>query len=114
MRTPTFYDTDFLVIDEDIDVLRESVKRIIMTSPGERVNNPLFGCKLKRYLFDFETYLEEDIKGEILNSITRWEPRVEVTSILITKESDFRFSVIIDCQKKNSAETFSIDTVFSI
>ena len=114
MKSPTFYNTDFLVIDEDMEVLRESVKRIIMTAPGERVNNPLFGCKLKKYIFDFDTYLEEDIKSDIINSIARWEPRVSVNDIIINKEDEYRFSVVIDCQKNNSAETFTIDTVFTL
>ena len=32
--------------------VRQLIRQVLLTSPGERVNQPLFGCDLRRMVFD--------------------------------------------------------------
>jgi phage baseplate assembly protein W len=91
--------------------LQESIARILLTSPGERVGNPTFGCRLKDFLFDLETYLMEDIQLEIIRALSKWEPRVVVQNITITKGEDLnRFFVNIQLLSKVDYTRFTYET----
>lgn len=57
----------------NIEAIRDAVKQLIQTEPGERVMLPRFGCILRRFLFqplDEETF--EAIKREILFSFENY------------------------------------------
>ena len=49
MKGIGIYGTDSPTIKTDVDLITENVTRILLTVPGERVNNPLFGCKFKTF-----------------------------------------------------------------
>ena len=73
----------------NIEIIKDAVRQLIETEPGERVMLPRFGCRLRRYLFqplDEETF--ESIKKEILFSFENYivgatilRLRVEPTNI---------------------------------
>lgn len=114
MKGVAYYNDDFFSIKEDEELLRENMIRIILTSPGERVNNPLFGCKLKEFLFDFDNYILEDIKLEIIKSVQKWEPRVSITGVYITKEENYRFHVLIEAISNITGEELQFDTIINL
>lgn len=73
---------------EDVDI-RQAMRIIIMTCPGERVMRPDFGCRIHELIFDpcneataivAERYVRE--------ALTRWEPRVRLEEINVTPEHD--------------------------
>lgn len=114
MKGVAYYNSDFLTIKEDEELLKESITRILLTSPGERVNNPNFGCKLKEFLFDFDVYLLEDIKYEIRKAIERWEPRVTTSNITITKQEDFKFYVLVEAFSNSTGGLISYETIINL
>lgn len=114
MKGIAYYNQDFLVIKEDEELLKESITRILLTSPGERVNNPNFGCKLKEFLFDFDVYILEDIKYEIRKAIERWEPRVTVSNITITNQEEFKFFVSVEAISNSSGLLISYETIINL
>lgn len=72
----------------DNEQIVERVKRIIMTNPYERVNNPLFGSLLETYIFQFENMLPEQIEMEVRQKIEKYEPSVYVNRVDISIEKD--------------------------
>jgi phage baseplate assembly protein W len=88
LKSIAFYNKTFLVLKEDEALLKENISRILMTVPGERVNNPLFGSNLRSYLFMLETIMKEEVESDIRFAINRWEPRVSVTSINTELQED--------------------------
>lgn len=69
-------------------LIRSSLQRILMTNKGERVMLPEFGCDLNKYIFEpADSFLEAEIKNEILTAIQKWEPRVTVKSISMKFEN---------------------------
>ena len=71
-------DNDFFSVKTDEDLVKESIKRILTTLPGERVGDPSFGCTLREYIFSIDKIMLEDITFVIRNAIERFEPRVTV------------------------------------
>ncbi len=96
MRFTIETDGDVLV-HKGKEVLRQSIKMILATTPGERVMNPLFGSSLKYYLFEPMTEdIAEDMEDAITDDITRFEPRVEVINVSVNgffKENRYEITV---------------------
>lgn len=71
--------------EEDI---KDSIYIILMTQKGERVMLPDFGCNIQDYIYQLPntTYLNL-LKVEVLNALTKWEPRIgDITIKIDTKE----------------------------
>lgn len=59
-----------------------SVEQILLTTPGERVMRPTFGCGLKAFLFSGvpSAAFEAAVSAEVRRAISAWEPRVTILS----------------------------------
>jgi phage baseplate assembly protein W len=70
-------------------LVRQSIEAILDTEPGERVMLPTFGCGLRRYLMQPNTTATRtSMQQEISGSLTRWEPRIQVTEVSVTPGDD--------------------------
>lgn len=70
--------------EEDI---QEAIGLIVMTSRGERVMNPQFGCGIRRFVFDDVDYTTiNQMQNEVRNTLIAWEPRI--TDIEVIVETD--------------------------
>jgi len=66
------------------DNVRESIRIILLTEPGERLMREEFGCGLRRYLFEPNTVVTRQlIRERIISAIGRWEPRVAVDDVTV-------------------------------
>lgn len=66
------------------DNVRESIRIILMTEPGERLMREEFGCGLRQYLFEPNTVATRQlIRERIVRTIARWEPRVSVDDVTV-------------------------------
>ena len=64
------------------DLAAFNLKNIILTDPGERIMEPLFGVGIKRYLFEQITDNKQlRIKNEIRSQVERYAPYIDITSI---------------------------------
>ncbi len=69
--------------------IRESILQILQTSPGERLMNPEFGSRVKDLVFENNTdVLKSLLRYHIGKALERWEPRIQVTSILFPQGAD--------------------------
>lgn len=69
--------------------VRESIRVILLTEPGERLMREEFGCGLRRYLFEPNTVTTRQLIGErITQAIGRWEPRVAVQEVTVEPDDD--------------------------
>ncbi len=79
------------------DNIRESIRVILMTEPGERVMLRQFGAGLKRFLFQPNVVAtHRQIEDAISNAIGRWEQRVEVTDVSVVASPDDDQAAIAD------------------
>ncbi|HLT19396.1 MAG TPA: GPW/gp25 family protein [Thermomicrobiales bacterium] len=78
-----------LALSADEDNVRESIRLILLTEPGERVMREEFGCGLRRFLFEPNTVrTRELIRERVARAITLWEPRVVVEDVSVEADRD--------------------------
>ena len=69
------------------DNIRESIRLILMTEPGERIMRPTFGAGLRRFLFEPNVPATHRlIEERITNSLARWEPRITVDRVTVAAD----------------------------
>lgn len=81
-RNPFTDDTS--VIKND-NAIKQAVKNLVLTQPGEKPFQPLVGSKVYNLLFEpLDAFTADSIKDEIINTINQYEPRVELTTVDVT------------------------------
>ena len=93
--------------------LLERIGRIIMTSPLERVNNPLFGSLTETYLFEFPNVLIQTIEFEIRSKIQLYEPNIQVNRVDIEIKKDVA-NIKVYMTKIKTLETLNLEAYLSI
>jgi phage baseplate assembly protein W len=64
------------------DNIREAIRIVLMTEPGERLYLPTFGAGLGRFLFEPNTASTHTLIAErIQSALVSWEPRVRVEAV---------------------------------
>jgi len=80
-------DTSFPEAATDNDLIRQSLLQIVLTQKGERVMRPDFGTNVFSYVFENNNdVLEEMIRVDVSQAVARYEPRVLVRAIDVTRE----------------------------
>jgi phage baseplate assembly protein W len=76
-------------VDLDIHAIRNAIRNIFTTRPGGKILNPSFGSRLDVYLFDQISDFKANLLGnDILKNLTTWEPRINVTQVVVTPNPD--------------------------
>lgn len=84
IKSISLKDPNGIKVSKGNEVLKERIARIIMTSPQERLNNPMFGTLLHNsFLFDLSSILQQNVEFHLRSVIEKYEPRVTVDSINI-------------------------------
>lgn len=69
--------------------VRQSIRLILDTDPGERIMRPAFGCGLRRYLMKPNTTATRAlIQREVQAALQAWEPRIDLRSVEVTPGED--------------------------
>ena len=62
--------------------IKQSIKNLVLTVPGEKPFQPLVGSQVNRLLFEpMDAFTADAIKDEIINTIKQHEPRVNLTKV---------------------------------
>ncbi|MBS9426689.1 GPW/gp25 family protein [Photorhabdus akhurstii] len=69
--------------------VRQSMKILFLTEPGERIMREDYGCGLNDYLFaNINDALIAEIQTRIEERVLRYEPRAEITIIQVNQRTD--------------------------
>ena len=89
----------------DVQAIKRSVKKIILTNKYERPFNPDFGCNLRGFLFENITEpLLVVIKDRVSMAIEKFEPRVSVEDVFVKEEDGSNGISIMVSFKINGVE----------
>lgn len=70
---------------DTVSLINFSILQILLTVPGERLWNPLFGCLLKKMIFEnLSATTISTAKSIIMIALQTWETRITVTADNIT------------------------------
>lgn len=110
--TPNADQWDFTTAT-DISILVSSLKMLLMTNIGERIMLPDYGTNLRQIIFEQNlTGIDSMIQQEIVNAITKWEPRVQLQSIDVQRKDDKSVEVIAAFTSKLSQTGFTTNLIF--
>lgn len=67
-----------------LDLVRQNLKMLLLTNPGERIMDMNFGVGLYHVLFEQNTSFEkEEIKGNIVSQVGRYLPYITINNVMI-------------------------------
>jgi hypothetical protein len=65
--------------------IKQAVKNLVLTVPGEKPFQPLVGSRVNELLFEpLDAFTADAIKEEVINTIKQYEPRVNLTKVEVT------------------------------
>lgn len=126
-RLPLAIDNDgnFINITDYLENVRQKLKMILLTSPGEKLMDPLFGIGVKNYLFEnasgnmvrynftgeqltsiSTTKVESDIQSKLLQQTTKYAPDITIESVTARFEEQSMYLSI-----KYNYKNFVLDTL---
>ncbi len=71
------------------DSVRQSIRVILLTRPGEQLMRPSFGAGLQRFLHEPGTLVtRRRIKDAIVESLALWEPRILVDRVEVWESEE--------------------------
>ena len=74
---------------EGPEKVRQGIFATLDTEPGERVMRPLFGTALRRFLMQpNNAATRAEIDREVTAALARWEPRIELTEVMVMPGND--------------------------
>lgn len=82
----------FVSFEDDI---KQSIRIILETSPGERVMRPSFGCGIHDLVFEnLNSLTIQRVKSAVEDALRQWEARIDVLDVSID-ESATRFGQLL-------------------
>ena len=79
---------DILALTNE-DAIKRSVRNLVETINEERFFNPLLGSRVRESLFEVpDNTIRATLKSQIENSILNFEPRVNLTEVIINHPND--------------------------
>lgn len=93
--------------EEDI---RQSVRVILSTEPGERALQPEFGCPLRRFVFQrVDLMTRTRIKDAVSHALLHWEPRIQVDDVRVEEtEEDGTVRIAVDYTVRATNSRFNL------
>ena len=86
IRVPITVDSGdgFTTLKTVKQMVKQNLKMLILTNPGERVMIPKYGVGLKTFLFEsMGTGVEADIKSRIKNQVEHYMPIIRIQTVTV-------------------------------
>lgn len=82
---PKIGERDMMRMAEDDADIRQAMRIILGTAPGERVMRPDFGCRIHELIFWPANQETADIAERyVREALLRWEPRIRLQAVTVT------------------------------
>ena len=101
---------ELVAYEEDI---RQSVRIILGTNPGERVMRPDFGAGLNAFLFEPISFsLMQRVKQRVQEALIDWEPRIDVEKVTVSNDRSEPGKLIINIEYRIRATNARANLVY--
>lgn len=86
--------------------INECLGILLRTTPGEMLGDPNWGCNLMSRIFQYQGIIvEELIKEDIIDAISKYEPRITVTTNdIVIEENTNVLNIYIQYEIKETGE----------
>jgi phage baseplate assembly protein W len=123
-KKPTLY-TDFrkdlkispvskdITVWKDEDAVKQSIRNLLLTDPGERPMQPFLGAGIKGLLFENITPgVLKLIKEKVTSTINTYEPRAELIDVIVSSDyDDNKVSVLVRFFIRNVEQPIELDVI---
>lgn len=76
--------TDDVSVVKNDNAIKQSIKNLVLTNPGEKHFQPNVGSRVFNLLFEpLDAFTADAVKDEVINTINQYEPRVELTDVAV-------------------------------
>lgn len=97
-----------------IDLIRNNLRQLLRTEPGERFMLPNYGCSLRRYLMEpLDQITFSQIRDTIKNSIYKYLSKVSIIKLSVVETVSAQIKINLFC-RFNDDEIINFDTNFKI
>ena len=79
---------DYDYIDQTSELVKQNIKNLLLTIPGERVMDPEFGIGVTTFLFEEVSMVKRELKERVRNQVQRYMPYVSVKEIQVGEIDD--------------------------
>ena len=77
--------TDDAAVVQNDSAIKQAVKNLVLTYPGEKPFQPLIGSRVYELLFEpLDPFTMDAIRDEIINTVTQYEKRVDLVNVIVT------------------------------
>jgi phage baseplate assembly protein W len=91
--------TGFIATAAHEDDIRQSIRIILETVPGERVMRPDFGCGIHEMVFEtIDSTTMERIRSEVGSALRRNEARIEVMGVTIAEDATPQGMLLVEVE----------------
>ena len=63
------------------EVIKQNLKMLMLTTPGERIMHPEFGIGARNFLFDTKAETLQSLKSEINTQVRKYIPFIKIISV---------------------------------
>lgn len=97
----------------DEEAVKESLRNLLMTEPGERLMQPYIGAGLRGLLFENMTPATMHvIRERVVDTIETYEPRAELIDVNVTSEiDDYTVRISVQFYIQNRLQPISLDVI---
>ena len=96
--------------EEDV---RQAIRIILGTNPGERVMRPDFGAGLNQFVFEpINIATMEALKTRVQEALVDWEPRIDVEEVQVTADDTEGNKLLVDVKYRVRATNTHANLVY--
>lgn len=90
--------------------INECLGLLLTSSKGEFLGDPDFGTDIHRYIFDHnDVAMEEIVKSQILDAVSQYMDRIEMTDISIEREDNLvRITLSYSIRNSNIGDEYEL------
>lgn len=71
-----------IALGEQLDKVKQSMRLVLATSPGERLMRPEFGCGVHELVFEsLDATTLGRVESSVREALQRWEPRIDLLGV---------------------------------
>tara|TARA_R100001591_G_C4237249_1_gene153530 strand:- start:124 stop:492 length:369 start_codon:yes stop_codon:yes gene_type:complete len=88
VKIPIVYNSEdgFAMLKTYTETIKQNLKMLILTNPGERVMEPEFGVGIKTFLFaSFTENIQSDLNDRIHTQVSTYMPAISIDDITFTE-----------------------------
>ncbi|WP_292901790.1 GPW/gp25 family protein [Nonlabens sp.] len=104
-----------LALIKDDEAVKQSIKNLVLTDPGERLMQPFIGGGIRALLFENITPAVLNlIENKVKSTIKTYEPRADIINVTASsKYDDNTVNVVVNFYIRNTNEPIKLDLILT-